>query len=177
MDLLLQEIRDGIAAATRGMSTESLAWHPEGKWSAAEILEHLSLTYAGTRAGCERCLREEKCLARTPSFRDRLATLVVVTFGHLPEGRQSPAAARPRGMPADAILTETDEKIIAMDESLRRCQERFGARVKLMDHPILGPLTVQEWRKFHWVHARHHMKQIEGLRRRSGAGVVGRVPS
>ncbi|MGZ4836286.1 MAG: DUF1569 domain-containing protein [Terriglobales bacterium] len=29
-----------------------------------------------------------------------------------------------------------------------------------MDHPFLGPLTADEWRKFHWVHGRHHTRQI-----------------
>jgi Protein of unknown function (DUF1569) len=175
MDLLLQEIRDWIAAATQGMSTQELSWHPVGKWSTAEILEHLSLTYSGTRAGCDRCLKEGKCLARSPSLRDRLATLVVVSCGHLPEGRQSPAAARPKGMPAESVLAEIDQKIVAMDERLRMCEERFGGRVKLMDHPILGPLTVQQWRKFHWVHARHHMKQIEALHRPVAAASAGRT--
>lgn len=171
--MLLQEIREWIAAATQGMSTQELAWHPEGKWSTAEILEHLSLTYSGTRVGCDRCLKDDKTLARSPSLRDWVATLVVVSCGHLPEGRQSPAAARPKGMPADMVLADIDQKIVGMDESLRRCQERFGGRVKLMDHPILGPLTVQQWRKFHWVHARHHMKQIQGLRRRVAAASAG----
>jgi hypothetical protein len=164
MDLLLQEIRDSIEAATRGMSMEQLAWHPEGKWSAAEILEHLSLTYSGTRAGCERCLKEDKPLARSRRLRDRLATLIVINFSHMPEGRKSPAAVLPKGAAVENMLAETDRKIVAMDELLRTCEKRFGGRVKLMDHPILGPLNVQQWRKFHWVHARHHVKQIEGLR-------------
>jgi len=29
-----------------------------------------------------------------------------------------------------------------------------------MDHLFLGPLTANEWRKFHWVHGRHHARQI-----------------
>ena len=172
MDMLLQQIRDWISSATRGMSAQQLAWHPEGKWSAGEILEHLSLTYVGTRAGCERCLKEDKCLARSPSLRDRLGTFVVVTCGHMPEGRQSPAAACPKGMPVETVLADTDQMIVAMDESLRRCEERFGSRIRLIDHPILGPLTVQQWRKFHWVHARHHIKQIEALRTRVRAAAA-----
>ena len=172
MDMLLQQIRDSIAAATQGMSTSQLTWHPEGKWSTAEILEHLSLTYSGTSAGCARCLKEDKPLARSPGLRDRVATLVVVTLGHLPEGRQSPAAARPRGVPAETVVADTDQKIVAMDENLRKCEERF-AGVRLMDHPVLGPLTVRQWRKFHWVHAMHHVKQIERLRLRVRANATG----
>ena len=30
----------------------------------------------------------------------------------------------------------------------------------MLDHPILGALTVDQWLKFHVVHTRHHAKQI-----------------
>jgi hypothetical protein len=30
----------------------------------------------------------------------------------------------------------------------------------LLDHVILGPLTVKQWKKFHLAHGLHHLKQI-----------------
>jgi len=51
-----------------------------------------------------------------------------------------------------------------MDDMIARCEEKFGSSSKLLDHPILGPLTGAEWRKFHLVHGRHHVKQIRRLR-------------
>src|SRR5207302_10715976 len=59
MDFWLERIHSAIVSSTRGMSAKQLQWHPESKWSVAEILEHLSLTYNGTRIGCERCLQAE----------------------------------------------------------------------------------------------------------------------
>jgi hypothetical protein len=47
-----------------------------------------------------------------------------------------------------------------MDLALDGAAARFGARVKLMNHPIIGPLSVRQWRRFHWVHTRHHVRQI-----------------
>ncbi|PYV48849.1 MAG: hypothetical protein DMG92_12640 [Acidobacteria bacterium] len=44
----LSELRDQLAAAIAGMSAEDLERHPAGKWSSAEILDHLNLTYRGT---------------------------------------------------------------------------------------------------------------------------------
>jgi hypothetical protein len=29
---------------------------------------------------------------------------------------------------------------------------------------ILGPLTIRQWRKFHLIHGRHHIKQIRAIR-------------
>ncbi len=69
MDFCLQRLQDDIAAMTQGMSAEMLAQRPSsGKWSAAEILEHLYLTYTGTIRGLEKCLAAGKPLARTPTL-------------------------------------------------------------------------------------------------------------
>jgi hypothetical protein len=51
-----------------------------------------------------------------------------------------------------------------MDSIIARCEEQLGSRCKLLDHPILGPLTASQWRKFHLVHGLHHVKQLRRLR-------------
>jgi len=55
----------------------------------------------------------------------------------------------------------------AMDGIIAECEARFGRHVKLLDHPILGPLTATQWRTLHLVHGRHHLKQLLGLRERA----------
>src|SRR5579862_3647640 len=146
------------------MSTEQLEFHPEGKWCSAEVLEHLYLTYRGTVKGCERCLQEGKPLARTPVLQDRIRAGVVIGLGYMPEGRQSPERARPRGMQTEEVVKAIAPELVAMDAAITRCEAQFGVRIPLLDHPVLGPLTTQQWRKFHWVHGRHHVKQIWALR-------------
>lgn len=167
MDAYLERLQEGIASATRGMSTEDLQRHPAGKWSTAEVLEHLYLTYTGTVKAFERCLQEGKPLARMPRLQDRMKTLIVTGLMHMPEGRKAPERAQPRGMPADEVMREIGPRISAMDDLITQCEARFGKRTRVLDHPILGPLTAHQWRKFHWVHGRHHIKQIEKLRLQS----------
>jgi hypothetical protein len=167
MDAYLRRLQEAITSATRGMTGEELRRHPEGKWSTAEILEHLYLTYTGTAKGFERCLHEGKPLARSPVLKDRLRTLVVTGLGHLPEGRKAPERTQPRGMLADEVTREIGPRISAMDDLITQCEARFGKRTRVLDHPILGPLTARQWRKFHWVHGRHHLKQIRKLREQS----------
>jgi hypothetical protein len=145
------------------MSAEQLRWHPPGKWCAAEVLEHLYLTYTGTIKGFERVLEAGKPLAAKATLKHRFGALVVVGFGYLPAGRKAPKMAEPRGLPAETVGAEIDAKIAAMDEIIARCEEKIG-KGKLLDHPILGPLTAAQWRKFHLVHGRHHAKQIRRLR-------------
>jgi hypothetical protein len=167
MDAYLQRLQEGIQSATQGMSGEDLLRHPEGKWCAAEILEHLYLTYTGTTKAFERCLQAGQPQVHARILRDRLRTIVVVGLGHMPNGRQSPKHALPRGMTPEQVTREIGPRISAMDEAIAQCESRFGKQNRLLDHPILGPLTGRQWRKFHWVHGRHHLKQIRDLRQLS----------
>jgi Protein of unknown function (DUF1569) len=166
MDFYLRRLQDAIGSATVGMSPEVLGRRPQAnKWSAGEVLEHLYLTYTGTIKGFENCLAAGKPLARTRTWKDRVRTMVVVGLGYLPEGRKSPKNAEPRGLPCDRVLAEFAAKIVAMDAVISQAEEKFGSHAALLDHPILGPLRAQQWRRFHWVHGRHHLKQLLRLRK------------
>jgi hypothetical protein len=168
MDLYLERLQQAIASATRGMTGEELTHRPEGKWSVAQVLEHLYLTYTGTLKGFDRCLKAGKPLASEPSLKQRAFITLVVELGHFPNGRKAPERALPRGMPADRVLADIGPQIAAMDKIIAQCEARYGTRTRVLDHPALGPLTARQWRKFHWVHGRHHLKQI--LARRESRG-------
>jgi Protein of unknown function (DUF1569) len=163
MDRYLKRLHEEVLAATRVIRPEELLRHPEGKWCAAEVLEHLYLTYTTTAKGFVRCLQAEKPLASAPTWRQRLAITLVAEIGYLPVGRNSPDRVRPRGMPVETVATEIGPQIESMDKLITEAETRFGSGVPLMDHPILGPLTAKQWRKFHWIHGRHHLKQITRL--------------
>ncbi len=90
MDFRLEKLKENLESAVKGMSSEQLSWHLPGKWCAAEVLEHLYLTYTGTITGFERVMRKGKPLASQASMAQRALTLVVVRFGHLPAGRKAP---------------------------------------------------------------------------------------
>jgi hypothetical protein len=160
----LQRALDDLDAATRGMSAGDLERRRGDRWSPAQILEHLALGFGATAKGAARCLESGRPGASAPTIKHRFATAVVVTFGYLPSGRTAPERTRPRGLSGEAAMQAVKANLIAMDEGLARCAERFGLRVAILDHPILGPLSVAQWRTFHRVHTRHHMKQIARLR-------------
>jgi len=164
MDSRLAKLKQELETAVEGMSSEQMTWHPAGKWCAAEVLEHLYLTYTGTIRGFEKVVTGGKPLAMEVSLRHRLRALVVLGFGYLPPGREAPVNTRPKGLGAETIRNEIGEKIAAMDAIMAQSEARFGRGVKLLDHPVLGPLTVAQWRKFHLVHGMHHQKQLLRLR-------------
>jgi len=163
MDFYLQTLQDEVNEAIRGCDFAKLTRPQEGKWSAAEVLEHLYLTYLGTTKSLERCLQQGQPLARAVTGRDRVRTAIVIGLGYLPTGRKSPERALPKGMPVEQVVKEITSQLAAMDEALARCEAHFGRKTRLFDHPNLGPLTARQWRKFHLVHGRHHVRQLRKL--------------
>jgi hypothetical protein len=174
MDSYLQQLQQTLAGAIRGMTIEELARHPTGKWSIGEELEHLYLTYTGTVKVFRRCLEAGKPLATRPTLKQRAMTTLIVECGYFPRGRKAPKQVIPKGMPAETVVAEIGPVIATMDELITQCEARHGARTKVLDHPILGPLTARQWRKFHWVHGRHHAKNI--TQRRKSAAEAGPGP-
>ena len=164
MDSTLAQLQRILANAIRDLTPDQLTRHPEGKWSPAEILEHLNLTYAGTIKGLERCLQSGTASASTDRGRKRWHRLILIRCGYFPRGRQSPPRVAPRGTPAQQVTAEILVNVARMDDVIQECETRFGRTKPVADHPVLGPLTPAEWRKFHLVHGKHHAKQLRRLR-------------
>jgi hypothetical protein len=156
LERLRRELEDAVGSASPG----DLAKAPAEKWSAAQILEHLFVTYKYTNRGLEKCLEQGAPSATRATLKDRFATVLVVNIGYLPAGRKAPERSVPRGMPLEEVQPAITAELERMVSDLDDCERKFGGRTKILDHPILGPLTADEWRKFHWIHGRHHARQI-----------------
>lgn len=163
MDSRLETLQQELLSAAAGLSDDQMQQHPEGKWCAAEILEHLYLAFTGTVKGFERVQQAGRSLATHSTLKNRFQTFVVLTFDYLPEGRKAPPQTLPRGIPPQEVKTQTAQAIVAMDAIITACESRIG-RGSLLDHPFLGPFSADQWRKFHLLHGRHHAKQIRNLR-------------
>jgi hypothetical protein len=161
-----EHIHKILVSVTQGMTPEDWQRHPDGKWSAAEVIEHLSLTYSGTVRSMQKVVDAGAPTATPRKLKQRLAIWWITQLGRFPEGRQAPQGVRPKGKPSPpgAVLTTALENLSKMDAAIADCERRFG-NVCLSDHPVLGALNGTQWRKFHSVHARHHAAQIERLRR------------
>jgi hypothetical protein len=160
MNSYLEHLRRELEDATQDAGAGELAQAPPGKWNAAQILEHLFLTYKGTNRGLEKCVEQGAPLGTSVTLKHRAATLLVVGLGYLPGGRTAPERATPRGMPLEEVRQAIGAELRKMATNLDDCERRFGARTKILDHPFLGPLTAREWRKFHLIHGRHHLRQL-----------------
>jgi Protein of unknown function (DUF1569) len=168
---------------TNAMSEADWQQAPPGKWSCSQIAEHLLLTYTATTKGTLKAMQAGTPLGGKPTLRDRLATFYVAGLGLMRSGRTAPKHTTPKGSAEAVSLRQFNDALVAMDATLTDAEKRFGSNVKLLDHPMLGPLTAQQWRRFHRAHARHHLKQIAG-RLKPGDSVsvmasspTGQVPS
>jgi hypothetical protein len=97
----LQTALEAIDHATNGMTSEQMTWHPAEKWSAAEILEHLSLAYARTVERMKSALQEGPAEVRRRTFREWAGGVIVLKLGRIPPGRKAPEGLSPCGILPD----------------------------------------------------------------------------
>ncbi len=151
-----------IEETTNGLDESILCASPNGRWSPAQVLEHLDKAYSGTANVLEQSVARGKIIPMRPlTLRDRLGIALVVGIGFLPEGRKAPAPTIPSESPSGL---ETCRQAITdlerLGKALIECEQKWGSSTHVFPHPIIGPLTVPQLAKFHFVHTRHHMKQV-----------------
>ena len=171
VNIHLQRCIDIIETSTAGLSADAAARRPDQRWSVVDVVEHLQRAYSGTVTGLERCLETGEPRARHFSLGNRFWTFVIVGLGYFPRGRQAPTHVLPTGqMDLPEVVARAKHDLARLDEVAMRVRERFGT-VKILDHPILGAFTIDQWLRFHAIHTRHHEKQIQALRRGAVEGV------
>jgi hypothetical protein len=165
MNKWLVRIEGMVTSATAGMTEEQLAWHPEGKWSSAQVLEHLCKTYTGTVLGYQKAMATNRSLTPSSKGMQPLARFLLLKLGYFPSGGKSPERVLPKGeWTGEYALKALREELAKLIDAQRKI-EQTSAGVKVVSHPAFGPFTPEEWARFHYVHAKHHMKQVAALRR------------
>ncbi len=111
-----------------------------GEWSLGQILHHLATAIRVSRRG--RPNPEARPVSepfREQFFRSR----------RFPEGMQAP---HPR------LIPPTDADARVQLEELRTAITQWTlAPGPFPDHPLLGPLSKDEWSDFHCIHCAHHL--------------------
>jgi Protein of unknown function (DUF1569) len=164
MQPYLDELSKTLHNAIAGMSDEQLLRAPQGKWCAAEVLEHLRLTYTGTAKMLEK--NREQAVVDPAAVDERVVAARKLIFEKRSffEGLQAPPFATPKTAPDASVRTRIFEDLQHLDAALSEAEQRRGVDANLGNHFALGPLTGDQWRHFHLQHGRHHAKQIEALK-------------
>jgi DinB superfamily len=148
----------------QNLSPEAFILQPEGKWSAAQQLDHLV-----------RSVRPVVLGLSLPSFLLRLVfgrakhtsrdydTLVKTYQDALAKGGKSPKAYEPN-VPGEGFQSFGGERLMQMIAGLDRLLESLSeADLDTLQapHPLLGKLTLRELMYFTIYHAQHHQRNVE----------------
>ena len=164
MNASLEKCLAIVLEATKDGGAECAVRRDPDKWSVVEVVEHLTRAYSGTAKGFERCLEKGAPLATSPTFKQTLQQFALINLGYFPEGRQAPKHILPTGeLDLNAVLGAVRRDLARLDDVAIKAKQALGSG-KMLDHPILGALTVDQWLKFHVVHSRHHARQIASRR-------------
>lgn len=171
MHAVLEPVVSQIASEVRGLDAETTQLHPRGlahKWTAQQVVEHLVLSYRLTSAALETRLNKGR-VSRNQTRTELQWTLqlMILSFGSLPRGVPAldetvPVKGRFAAMDGRQLGDLLREEAEAMDSLLDTCRRRFGID-RVAAHPWLGPLRVDQWRRFHVVHGLHHVAQLRSV--------------
>src|SRR5437764_1362692 len=106
MDSSLQPKLAEIEAAIAGLSEQELRAAAPDKWSIAEILEHLSITYVTSMKGVMSKVLAAGPRASRPRLKQRVTTFLVTGIGYFPQGRQAPEFTLPKGRATSDVLAD-----------------------------------------------------------------------
>ena len=148
-----------FVAAARGVDAAS--WNTprgEGKWSPAQIAEHLAIVYEYNR----------KVILGTagkgaPAFLQPLARWFIVTktlkAGAFTRKGRAPGIFQPTSTPAaaTAILTRLANAVSGFENDIRSGHPEGRHTVA---HPFFGRLPTTDYLRLQAIHARHHRSQL-----------------
>jgi len=153
----LEQTRDGVIAATKGLSDAQMKFKPApDRWSVVEIVEHITKVEDGIFLNVTEKVMKAPAGApdRDPVKIDAQVLAVVPDRSHK---RQSAPQFVPTGnlTPADAV----DHFLKTRAKTMEFLESTPDLRAHVADSP-LGPLDAYEWLLFTSAHSERHTKQI-----------------
>ena len=155
----LAAIEPMVFGPLHGISDED--WHkaPKGRWSIAQIMAHLAAGVDRSSAVFEERAQKTGMKRRTTPGQAVLRHLLLMV-GKFPPRLKAPPSTVPVDRP--------DPDLVAAQ--YRMGLERFGTLIEtwpekrqlevFVQHPRMGDLNLPEWVRFHYIHGRHHARQI-----------------
>ncbi len=178
MNPILHQLQRKLASSLEGLDAPQTqlrpparANHPE-TWSIQQIVEHLLLTYAATEAALDGRLAKRAPTRAKPNLLQHVSQYTVLRLGYFPPGRKAPLPVAPHAasppLSGDQLVDAAAEHLTRLDLRCAEAHELFGPTSRCASHMVLGPLSVDQWRKFQLIHGEHHLKQIAAIRKTHG---------
>jgi hypothetical protein len=172
MNSTLHQLQREIAASLLSLSaTETQLCPPSRaeKWSIQQIIEHLLLTYSSTETAIIARLVKRAPTRARPTLTHRVFQIAVTRCGYFPTGRKAPDIVTPQPtthpLCGEDLAEAAAEHLAHLDLLFTEAETLFGPASQCASHAVLGPLNIDQWRKFQLVHGEHHLKQIASIRK------------
>jgi hypothetical protein len=130
---------------------------PAGKWTPAQIVEHLAISLERSARGFESPRGEPQ--RRPPTPIERVARWLVFGLAWTPPGVRAARGTTPAARVEAADAERHFRAGLARWATLESGSAEQAAAT-LVRHPRLGDLDLEEWIRFHAWHCRHHARQI-----------------
>jgi len=154
----LDETRDGVVAATEGLSEAQMKFKPApDRWSVAETLEHIVLVEGSLLQNVT-----DKVMKSPPGAADRdTAKIDAMVLAMIPDRSHKAQAAPPvtptgRWTPADTL----DRFLKARAKTMALLESTPDLRAHASDSPLGQQLDAYQWVLFMAAHSQRHTKQI-----------------
>jgi hypothetical protein len=172
MNSALHQLQREIADSLHSLDATQTQLHPPShpnKWSIQQIIEHLLLTYSSTETAINARLTKRAPTRARPTLAHRVLQFAVTRCGYFPTGREAPAIVTPqpaaKPLSGEDLTQATAEHLARLDLLFTEAETLFGPGSQCATHAILGPLNIDQWRKFQLIHGEHHLKQIAAIRK------------
>jgi hypothetical protein len=165
MHPVLKPVLEPLAEQVATLTKEEAQIPPQPgmeRWCAQQVMEHLILTYKLTSDSVSRQLKSGKVPRNRRNVLEFLLRVQTLGLGYMPSGIPSIRAFRPGELtPEDgpAIAARFLAAAEEMDHHLVEARRKFGIQA-CGEHPFFGVMRVDEWRRYHSVHAKHHAIQL-----------------
>jgi hypothetical protein len=138
------------------------AWRsaPEGKWSLAQIVEHLAIAFDLVANGFA-SLPDDGSKEREATPSQAVLRHTLLGSGELPKGMRAPDISEPSDNPDPELVVARFRMGIERTRALLEGWPEERQVALFLRHAILGDLNLPEWVRFHFVHCTLHARQIE----------------
>jgi len=168
----LHQLQREIANSLHSLDATQTQLRPPSrpaKWSIQQIIEHLLLTYSSTETAIIARLVKGTPTRARPTLTHRVFQFGVTKCGYFPTGRKAPEIVTPQPtthpLSGDDLAQATAEHLARLDLLFTEAETLFGPGSQCASHAVMGPLNIDQWRKFQLVHGEHHLKQIAAIRK------------
>ena len=172
MNPTLEQLQSEIASSLNGLDSTQTQLRPPSrpdKWSIQQIVEHLLLTYSSTAVAIDARLAKGTPTRAKPTLPQRVFGYAVTRYGYFPSGRQAPTMVTPepnsQPLSGEDLALSASERLTHLDQLFAQAETLFGHASRCASHAVLGPLKIEQWRRFQLIHGEHHLKQIAAIRK------------